>query len=298
MALDEEKNNTNKSKEQEKKQIAKTFGLSLEDIQHVILDNGHEFYKFKNPQDGTIKMIETINNKTNMNEEFKSSQKDLSIAQNDNEKQNALDIYNYNTKHKNKEVELITIAEFKSNRFKYSRIIRGLNTRIKTQIKFLLKSSEELKLRYINLEYGIGINENGDVIDVKVDFVNKHISLQSPKVINYENKSLAESLDNETIELSDQELEGILDDIIITDDIPNITEQKEINIGNESINSKTIIDMYNTPKLIDRMDMSERKRDIYRKILKSITKKINKQKQKTGSRQYVYQNTNKNDKAA
>lgn len=285
------------TEEEQKKEIAKTFGLSLKDIEHIILDNGHEFYKFKNPKDGTIKMIESINNKSNMNEEFKSSQQNLSIAQDKDEKQNAESIYNYNMEHKNKELNLITITELRSNRYKYSKIIRGLSTRIKTQVKFLIKTSEQLRLHYINLEYGIGINEDGEVIDVKVDFTNNHISLQSPRVINYENKSLSEELDNEVIELNDEELNGILNDIIITDDIPTITEAKEIKISGETINSKTVIDAYNTPELIDRMDINEKQKSIYRKIVDSIAKRINKNKQSQKNKQFVYKNNNNNQAA-
>ena len=57
----DKKQQQSKTDEQKKKELAEAFGIDLKDIEHVVLDNGREYFKFVNPTDKSVRMIENIN---------------------------------------------------------------------------------------------------------------------------------------------------------------------------------------------------------------------------------------------
>ena len=293
--MPENKDNKN-NPEEKKKEIAKAFGLNLEDIQHYKLDNGHEIFKFADSKDQSIKLIENIDYGTNMEDLFKGTQNSLTSAQTDDSKGNARDIYMHNLNQKNMELKLITIAEFKANKWKYKRVLRNMSTRIRTQIKFLLKNSKKLNLKYINLDYGIGLNEKGEIIDVQVDFINRRVNIEVPQVVKYSNKSV--DIDDQEYEVNDVEFEGLFSGINFDGNEPTAIEARDITIDGETINTKNIVDFYNTPELMDKMNINDKQKSIYSRVINKITKRIGKEVKKD-NRQFTLKNNHKNtDKKA
>ena len=55
---EEKKEKQSNSKEQQMQEVAQIYGISLSDIEEVHLENGKEYFKFYNPEDKTIRMIE------------------------------------------------------------------------------------------------------------------------------------------------------------------------------------------------------------------------------------------------
>ena len=172
-------------KTEQKEQIAREYGLDLEQIKHIKLDSGKEFFQFFDKKTKEVKMVENIDYKKDLKQQFEESQKDLSESQSENAKENAEKTFNHNLKYKNKEAELISIEEFKNNKYRYKRRLRKLDTKTRNKIVALLSKQKDLELEYINLENGIGIDEKQNTIDVKYDFINNKAEFVEPLTISY-----------------------------------------------------------------------------------------------------------------
>lgn len=284
--------NKEKDKQEKLEEVAKVYGLSLKDIEHIKLENGHEFFKFKDPKDQSIKMIEHTDYNTNMSDVFKNEQNTLSDGKTKDENVNAKNIYG-NLENKNKELNLITITEFRSNEFKYKRIIRTLKSNIRKQLIALISKRKELNLEYINIEYGIGINEDGEVLDPQVDNINRKINIKSAEVVKYDDKTINVDQDNYEVELKDEELDSIIDEIVVVDDEPIVEEPKDMNVGGEKINTKVIVDAYNNEDILNSNEISDKQKNIYSLIIKSLKNKLTKKATKK-----LVLNNNNNNRAA
>lgn len=270
------KENKNKDKEKQKEAVAKKYGISLADIEHVELDNGKEFFKFYNPKDRSVKMIENIDYDHGLSTQFKNIQQELSYTQGSNERDNAEAIYEHTSEHKNIELNLIPIVELKSNRFKYMRMINSLSTIDRKKVKALIKSSKELKLRYINIENAIGIDEQNSVIDVKFDYMNNRAVIRNAKVLNYQDHKEYADNTEEVLEISEEEFNQIANGITISDDVPVVTEADErIIVHGEEISINTAIQIYDYPETIDKMNLSTKQKGIYHGIVAALKRRLN-----------------------
>ena len=175
---------------EQKEQIAKEYGLNLENIKHIKMDDGKEFFQFTDPKTKEVKMVENINYKSTLKTQFEEAQKDMVNSQGENSEENAETMFKHNLKYKNKEVELISIEEFKSNKYRYKKRMRELDTITKNKIIALLSKIDDLELKYINLENGFGIDEKNNVIDVKYDFKTNKISKSNDSLSKIKSNSI------------------------------------------------------------------------------------------------------------
>ena len=286
----EEETKKSKDADAKKEEVAKAFGISLADIEHVELNNGKEFFKFYNPKDRSVKMIENIDYGHNLSMQFKNIQQELSFAQSQDERDNAEAIYEHSTAHKNREIDLISMTELRSNRFKYIREINRLSAIDRKRVRALIKSSEQLQLRYINIENAIGIDEDNNVIDVRFDYINNRAIIRNAKVLNYDDHKEYTDSDDNVMTVSDEEFDNAASQITVVDDEPTITEADErLTVGGEDISLNTAVQLYQVPEAIDKMDMSPRQRHIYRGVVAAIKRRVNKNKlAKTNQKQKIY----------
>ena len=285
------------SKEQKEK-IAKEYGLNLEQIKHIKLNEGKEFFEFVDPKTKTVKMVENIDYNRDLKTQFQESQNNLSSSQSEDAKENAENTFKHNLKYKNKETELISIEEFKTNKYHYIRQVRELETIKKNKIIALLHKQKELKLEYINLENGIGIDEEQNVIDVKYDFISNKAEFVNPLTISY-NNTLQEGndMDVDDVDLSTINLDDVLNQLNIVDDI-NVTEEKQVEVSGVTIDSKTVAQVYEMPEILDKdTNMNKKQRTVYRALLDKMKNRFSKGKNKKNGKQLVYKNNN-NNKAA
>lgn len=276
-----------KDTEQKKEELAKTFGLSLKDIEHFKLDNGHEFFKFKDPKDQTFRIIEHRDYNTSMNDSFKSTQDNLESAKTSDASNNARSIYDYNVKNKNIELKLVTITDIKNDEFKYRKKFRELPTRIFKKVQLLIKSHKQLNLRYINIDYGFGINEDGVVIDCNLDFVKGTANFKSAEVVKYDDKEITVDDNNIVVTFSDAELDAICDNLTVVDDLPIVENAKDIEIKGERINTGIIAEGYKDNNVLANNNITQSQRNIYMAIVKHLAKRLAKNKEKTKPIQYV-----------
>lgn len=286
-------------KTEQKEQIAREYGLNLEQIKHIKLDSGKEFFQFFDKKTKEVKMVENIDYKRDLKQQFEESQKDLSESQSENAKENAEKTFNHNLKYKNKEAELISIEEFKNNKYRYKRRLRKLDTKTRNKIVALLSKQKDLELEYINLENGIGIDEKQNTIDVKYDFINNKAEFVEPLTISY-TSTLHDSseLEDEDIDLSDVDFNAVLDQLEIVDSVPQVTDEREIQVSGVTVNAKTIAQAYDTPEILDKdQSISKKQKEIYKSILDAIKRRFAKKQTKQNQKQYVYKQNNKNNAA-
>lgn len=284
-----------KTKEEQKKEVAKNYGVDLKDIEHIKLDTGIEVFKLFNPKDRSVKLISVYDSNGNANEMFKDSQKGLSFANSSDERSNANSIFEHNMKYVNNELPLVTISEFKSNKFKYLRVIRGLKTVIRCKVKALLKGAMKgnLDLKYINFENGIGIDSNGVLIDVAYNYANNNAVIKQGNVLNASDKSFDINTDVDSISLSEEDLGNIFDYINVNEDGVSLISDKQLNIKGENISTKMLVEMYNMPELTSKLDLTPAQKDIYAHLTGFINKKSgsqNKQSSNTKQKQFTMTN--------
>lgn len=302
--LEREKIEEQKKKEQpkdiekQKEEVAQAYGIKLSDIEHVRLENGKEFFKFYNPKNRQVKMIENRDYNNGISEQFKSIQQELSFTQSKDEKDNANAIYDYNSAHKNIELALIPMQELKSNKYKYMRQINALSTIDRKKVKALIKSSKQLGLQYINLENAIGIDGNYNVIDVTYDFGTNTAVIKNAKVLNYQDQ--IELNDNEeiNIEISAEEFNNIVSSIEINENGPVLSSSDKINIHGEVIDGKTLNDYFNMPEAIDKLEVSNKRRFIIHGIIRALERRMALKKENTLEKEKIKILTNKNNQGA
>lgn len=296
----DKKQQQSKTDEQKKKELAEAFGIDLKDIEHVVLDNGREYFKFVNPADKSVRMIENINYNNGMDMQFKSIQHELAFTQGQNKKENAQDIFEHNSQYKNTELKLILVTELKSNRFTYNREINRLNAVNKKKLKALLKCSTQLRLKLINIENAIGINQNNEVIDVAFDYVNNKAHIKRSNTITYTNTN--EMTDNikAVMDIPNETFDQLISGIDVVDDQITVSDSKDIVINGETITTSDLVNCYNMPEIMERSNMNSNKKSIMQGLLSAIQRKqqvkqntMTKQKQKV-----LVKKNNRNNKAA
>lgn len=292
-------NNKVEEKTEQKEQLAKEYGLNLEQIKHIKLDNGKEFFEFINPKNKQVKMVENIDYKKGLKEQYEDSQETLAMSKGDDASENAENTFKHNLKYKNKETELVSLEEYKNNRYHYSKKIRELDTITKNKIIALLYMKDQLKLEYFNIENGIGVNDQQEVIDVKYDFVNNKAEFVNPLTISY-NNSLQDNqdLDFDDVDLSSIDIDGLLDQLEISDVEATVSESKKIDVSGVTIDSKVVAQVYDTPEILDRDNtINKKQRTIYKAILDRLLRKKNIKQTKKNQKQLVYKKKD-NNKAA
>lgn len=292
-------NNKVEEKTEQKEQLAKEYGLNLEQIKHIKLDNGKEFFEFINPKNKQVKMVENIDYKKGLKEQYEDSQETLAMSKGADASENAENTFKHNLKYKNKETELVSLEEYKNNRYHYSKKIRELDTITKNKIIALLYMKDQLKLEYFNIENGIGVNDQQEVIDVKYDFVNNKAEFVNPLTISY-NNSLQDNqdLDFDDVDLSSIDIDGLLDQLEISDVEATVSESKKIDVSGVTIDSKVVAQVYDTPEILDRDNtINKKQRTIYKAILDRLLRKKNIKQTKKNQKQLVYKKKD-NNKAA
>ena len=263
--------------EKKKEEIAKAYGIDLSQIQHIKIENGSkEFLKFVDPTDKSVKLVALFNRGMEVQSSFESSQKDLSIAHNDDNKSNAKEVFEHDMNYKYNVVNLTSMVEFKSNKFKYKRVLRQLDTITRKKIQAIIKGSKKgnINLKYISFEYAIGIDENGNAIEADYDFATNKARLKGAELVNTKDRNFNLEDDIEAVDVSEEELNSVFENISITEEGVTLISDKKVNIKGTEINTKTVVDLYNMPELMSRMNLDSNARNIYNFIIGVIIRRI------------------------
>ena len=286
--------------EQTKQDMAKVYGISLTDIEEVILPNGKEYFKFYNPQERTIRMIENRRDTGNLSEQFKAAQLTISASQSENERQNARAVFDHQLKYQNIELNLIPIRELKGNRSAYKHLFDSLTPERKKTVRVLIENMDFLELEYINIENSIGIDRDNNVISADYNALTGQCELRAAEIRNYADKKMDTDDVSYTFDISDEEFDAAIADIDVSDDMPIVTEGYEIEGEQKStsqtsqptvrgtrINLNFAVQAYQYPEIIGRSEWSDIEKMIYRGIIAAIHRKRQQRLGMHKNKQYV-----------
>ena len=281
---DEKQENT---VEQTKQNMAKVYGIRLTDIEEVILPNGKEYFKFYNPDDQTIKMIENLHDSKNLNEQFTEFQKSISTSQSENERQNARAVFDYHLKFYNIELPLISVRELKGNKSAYKYQFDDLDPKKKKAIRILIENMDYLDLQYINLEEAVGIDKDNNVIVATYNPLTDQCELSAAERRSYDQGQVSITASDEyyTFDIRDEEFDELAN--IVDDENEKTNDTRPVAIRNHAINVAFAKQAYQYPEIIERSELSDFEKMLYRGLIAAISRKRQKAQGLNKNKQYV-----------
>jgi hypothetical protein len=202
---------------------------------------------------------------------------------------------------------MIPIRDLQSNKGAYKYLLDGLDNNKKKAVRSLIENIDFLDLEYINIENSLAVDDNSEVICVEYNAVTDRCEYKKAEVRNYENNKVA--TDNEGFELTITEAE--FDDAVafvdVSSDEPIIHEEEEVvakenkptsSIRGRSINWAFALQAYHYPEIIERSELSDTEKFMYRGLAAAMARKILKQKSNSHAKQYQLTKKDKRKDAA
>ena len=212
------------SKEEQMKSVAEIYGITLSDIEEVHLPNGKEYFKFYNPEDKNLKMIENRDMDRNISEQFKDIQKTLQASQGEDGLANARAVFDYQMQYQNVELTLIPIRELNNNRSSYRYLLDEIDENQRKAIRVLLQNIDYLDLEYINIANAIAVDKQNRVIHSWYNVATGKCELKAAEVRNYENEQKGVDSNGYTVDIPDEEFDHLVEDVDVASDTPTIQE--------------------------------------------------------------------------
>lgn len=269
--MNELQNQANDLKDESIKAIAKTYKLSLSQIEVVKIED-KEYFKFYDSDNKCIKMFENRIDR-DLNDQFINAQKELSFAQNEDELKNAKNIFEYESKYNRKMITFFSVKELENNLLSYRYILNQLDKETVDAFSFLLKNVEVLRLEYINMEKSIAIDENQNVLYAYLEKETNQFRIQKAEVEKYEDKKVTVDADGYNLELVGIDYDQIMESIDI-----EVPSEVPIEVAGEIIDISSLNTYYQYPELLDRqLDVnliSERKRTVVLYLIEAYKRKM------------------------
>ena len=192
--------------------ISKKYGINVDSIEHIKLNDGKEYYHFYDIRLNKDIVLKQSSDNKNMSEELKEVQEGLSSAQGADEKENGEEAFRYQRMHTNNEIDLYSVEEL-TNR---PEILGRLDVEQMKSVLVLLKNKDILNIKEINPETGIAIDDKHKVITSYYNKNTQKYEVDLPNEYQYKTNDVpAEQIE----EISQN---NYIDDISNkTDDIPN-----------------------------------------------------------------------------
>lgn len=235
--------------------ITEQYGIDFKNIKHIRLQNGKEYYKLYDKKLNKDYLLEQNDKNKNLSEEFKEIQKSVVETQKYSSETNADEIFRYQLIHSNNGKILYSIEELKNN----PNLLYNTN---KDQIKSvteLIKNKNKLKLISINLETGIAIDEDHEIVTAELNPITNECEIRRPEEYNYETKEISSNDAIETMNLLDIDSY----DITVVDDVPTT-------INGEDLDPNKVKFYYEYPEALDRETIDKKTKINYLIAIKKL----------------------------
>ena len=260
--------------------VKKEFAIKLENMEQINLKDGRQFFKLYDASTDSYIMIINNDRSKNMSEQFKDIQNMMLSAQTQNATMNARGIYDTEAKYSRTVLSLTPINEM------YKVMNQIGDARKRQMLITLIKSSQMLKLRFVNVDNCIAIDEQGKVISAYFNENTNKVELDVADALKFDANSVT-SLNSQydEIDLSSIDFDQIVEEIEVSDDMP-------IEIAGEKIDPKFVKQAYEYPELVERStQVNNKQRFILQHIIMAMRKR-QMNKQNSNSKQKVYVKNN------
>ena len=196
-------------KKSEEEEIAKTFGVSVDKIEHKFLSNGKEIFSFYDISLGRQVVLENNKKGKTLVEYLREIQEQNEKYQTENEETNSNNILNDQRIDENLELKMYTKEE-----------ILGLNINFNSsanediaKLKYLLQNYDRLRIKGIDLENLIYIDEDNKIHEAVIN-EKQEVTVASLEDANYAAEEYDGASSNEAPEEEDNnDLEAMIDDV-------------------------------------------------------------------------------------
>lgn len=288
-----------------KELVSKVYGINVEDIDSVKLDNGSEIFAFYDEKIGRKRLLENLDSNSlvqrlkevqNNNEEFQSS----------DYKKNSGDILkDQATKNNNRqELQMIEIDDYISHPEKYSSIDKDKQEIINK----VINSKDRLEIKYINVDNNVMLTKDNRIIEISKTSDGE---LVFDEPIKWKNN--VDEMDNEEkledaaktgeiSETTDYNVDYSVEENDFEDEPEFVSSEEiesEINAQNlefeespEEIKGK-IKEYYEDPNKINNIE-DEKKKSFFEKMVNEVfaVRKTEYEKKKQQKKEMIYKNTN------
>ncbi len=193
------------SEQSEEGEIAEIFGIDIQDIQHLFLENGSEIFAFYDSHSGQDVVLGNEKHGESLTEKLEAMQKENVKYQEEDEAENAHSMLIDEAKHHH-----LTIPFYnKQELYQHPQELNSLRADDKTKINYLLARYDELQIVGINIEHMIYMDSDGNIHEAVLTPERK-VQIVKPASYN-QYHSENEEKNTDEVENSD-ELEGMLED--------------------------------------------------------------------------------------
>ena len=294
-----------KNSKDDKEIISKIYGIDVEDIESLKLNNDKEVFTFYDEKLGRKRIVENLG-KSSLISQLKEIQNNSIDYQSDDYKKNSNDILENEAQKNNnrQEFKMIEIDEYINHPENYG----TLDEDTREIINKLSNSKDSLEIKYINIENKVGLTKDNKVIEISKNKDGEFVFgepikwKQNVDVVDNESKV---NENNNVEKNNDNQDDNSIDNNDFEDEpeFVSATEiEEEIKISNiefsESVEEikSNIKSYYNNPAAMDSIE-DPMKKSFYEKMVNEIyaVRKANYLKQKEQTRSMVYTNPELNN---
>ena len=203
---EETKEEEEEPKKSEEEEIAKTFGVDVNNIDHKYLSNGNEIYSFYASNLGRQVILENNTKGKSLMENLKDIQDSNKKYQTENAEENTNSILDDKLK-ENLELEMLSKDEI----IKIYGDFENLEPEVASKLRFLIKNYEQLDIKGINVENLIYIDSDNQIHEVVLND-KKEVTVSSTEGENESGPAFEETNDNIEKEEDDKELDSMLEE--------------------------------------------------------------------------------------
>ena len=246
-------------------EVQKKYDIDLNNFEQVTLHNKRVYVKLYNKKDQSIIMLDISNINMPLKDYMKSLQNDLISYKTDNATNNAIGIIE-NQKQNRIALQFDQIENVNVNLIKDAEKAKIVKMFIKNKDQFIPK------IKYINTKEAIAINEDGRVVEIFYNVsTNQYDTKYAESVAMQSEEKISENI--VTTNLDGIDFEATLDYLEI--------ENKEISLGNETINIEEIKKYDENESELQKSQISNNKKLFIQKLLEVYRKRKQNHKEET-----------------
>ena len=235
----------------EEKEISKTFGIDISNINHKFLNNGNEIFYFYDLKLGRDVVLQNNKNGKTLVEQLKEMQQENEMYQTQNNEANTNNMLEQQINNSDIELKMVTLNDIRNN----PNITNSMNKDDLNKLNYLINNYNNLNIKVINLENMLYIDNNNSIREVIYNKEKNQYYTEEPQSANYQEE-------NQKIELANPSYENV--ETYNYNDKYSVEQEKNIEVESfddlsEQIKNQTMV-YYDYPEILDKMDDLEEKK--------------------------------------